>query len=86
VEARVTACRTMCHSATRSNVTNAKAACETCHGEFADRDVMRKEKETSMGSAWTVIRQPALLRRAISVTSKDSEPSDRKDTLSQVRP
>jgi hypothetical protein len=30
------------------HVTNAKAACETCHGEVRDRDVMRKEKETSM--------------------------------------
>jgi hypothetical protein len=30
------------------HVTKAKAACETCHGPVRDRDVMRKEKETSM--------------------------------------
>jgi hypothetical protein len=30
------------------HVTKAKAACETCHGPVRDRDVMRREKETSM--------------------------------------
>ena len=30
------------------HVTKAKAACETCHGPVRERDVLRKEKETSM--------------------------------------
>jgi hypothetical protein len=30
------------------HVTKAKAACETCHGPVRERDILRKEKETSM--------------------------------------
>ena len=30
------------------HVTKAKATCENCHGPVRDRDVMRKDKETSM--------------------------------------
>ena len=32
------------------HLTQAKAMCETCHGPVRDRDVIRKEKDTSMAS------------------------------------
>jgi len=32
------------------HLTKAKATCEDCHGPVRDRDVMRKEKETSMAT------------------------------------
>ena len=34
----------------KEHLTRAKAACETCHGPVRERDVMRKEKETSMAA------------------------------------
>ncbi|MBM3776235.1 MAG: cytochrome c3 family protein, partial [Acidobacteria bacterium] len=34
----------------RQHVTAARAGCETCHGPVAERDVLRKEKDTSMAA------------------------------------
>jgi cytochrome c7-like protein/class III cytochrome C family protein len=34
----------------KEHLKSAKATCETCHGPVRERDVMRKEKETSMAA------------------------------------
>lgn len=49
----------------RAHVTNAKAACETCHGAVRESDVIRKEKAINMAACMDCHKLPGLPWHAI---------------------